>query len=74
MFPANPVVRLPLFLDSEFIRDEKPGFINKILRLEQEGERQHAEMNSLEDKNKKTMQKGLRYWQMIRDKENKMYA
>ena len=32
------------------------------------------EMNSLEDKNKKTMQKGLRYWQMIRDKENKMYA
>ena len=58
----------------KFIRDEKPGFINKILRLEQEGERQHAEMNSLEDKNKKTMQKCLRYWQMVRDKENKMYA
>ena len=56
-----------------FIRDEKPGFIHKILCLEQEGERQHAEMNSLEDKNKKTMQKGVRYWQMLRDKENKMY-
>ena len=47
---------------------------HKILCLEQEGERQHAEMNSLEDKNKKTMQKGVRYWQMLRDKENKMYA
>ena len=57
----------------KFIRDEKPGFIHKILCLEQEGERQHAEMNSLEDKNKKTMQKGVRYWQMLRDKENKMY-
>ena len=58
----------------KFIRNEKPGFINKILRLEQEGERQHAEMNNFEDKYKQTMQKGVRYWQMLCDKENKLYA
>ena len=34
----------------------------------------HDKIPALEDKNKKTMQKGVRYWQMLCDKENKMYA
>ena len=77
LFPQKSLTRKMVEMSlvmPKFIRDEKPGFIHKILCLEQEGERQHAEMNSLEDKNKKTMKKGVRYWQMLRDKENKMYA
>ena len=56
-----------------FIRAE-PGMVNKILRLEQEGERLHAVMNDLESKNKNIMDKGKRYYNMIRDHENKMYT
>ena len=48
--------------------------VNKILRLEQEGERLHAVMNDLESKNKNIMDKGKRYYNMIRDHENKMYT
>ena len=32
----------------KFVREEVPGMINKILRLEQEGESIHAKMNRLE--------------------------
>ena len=77
LFPQKSLTRKMVEMSlvmPKFIRDEKPGFLNKILRLEQEGERQHAEMNTLEEKYKQTMQKGVRYWQMLCDKENKLYA
>ncbi len=56
-----------------FIRDE-PGMVNKILRLEQDGERLHALMNDYETKNKNIMKKSKRYFNMICDHENKMYS
>ena len=57
----------------KFIRDH-PGLLNKILRLEQEGEHIHALMNRSENKFKSTKDKSERYWQMLQDYENKLYT
>ena len=57
---------------SKFVRDEVPGMINKILRLEQEGESIHAKMNWLETKNM-ILNKSKRYWLMLKEYENKLY-
>ena len=52
---------------------EKPGIINKILRLEQEGEHLHAVINRIERNLTMTLNKSTRYWQVLRDYENKLY-
>ena len=56
------------------IRREKPGIINKILRLEQEGEHLHAVINRIERNLTMTLNKSTRYWQVLRDYENKLYS
>ncbi len=76
MFPQRSLTRKMLELSMvmpRFIREEAPGMINKILRLEQEGEHIHANMNRLETKHNSTMNKSTRYWQMLKDYENKLY-
>ena len=52
---------------------EKPGIINKILRLEQEGEHLHAVINRIERNLTMTLNKSTQYWQVLRDYENKLY-
>ena len=52
---------------------EKPGTINKILRLKQEGEHLHAVINRIERNLTMTLNKSTRYWQVLRDYENKLY-
>ena len=52
---------------------ERPGMINKILRLEQEGEHIHAVINRLERNLTMTLNKSTRYWQVLREYENKIY-
>ena len=54
----------------KFIRKEA-SLVNKILRLEQEGEHLHALFNRSETKLKNTKDKSKRYWQMLGDYENK---
>ena len=53
---------------------EKPGIINKILNLEQEGEHLHAVINRIERNLTMTLNKSTRYWQVLRDYENKLYS
>ena len=45
----------------------------KILRLEQEGEHLHAVINRIERNLTMTLNKSTRYWQVLRDYENKLY-
>ena len=56
-----------------FIR-EKKGLMNKILRLEQEGERLHSEYNNIENSYKCIYNRATRFWLMIENYENKLYA
>ena len=56
-----------------FIR-EKKGLMNKILRLEQEGERLHSEYNNIENSYKSIYNRATRFWLMIENYENKLYA
>ena len=55
---------------------EKPGIINKIHRLKQdeEGEHLHAVINRIERNLTMTLNKSTRYWQVLRDYENKLYS
>ena len=55
------------------IRGNWHGIINKILRLEQEGEHLHAVINRIERNLTMTLNKSTRYWQVLRDYENKLY-
>ena len=56
-----------------FIR-EKGSLMNKILRLEQEGERLHAVLNGLESSLRNIQKKEQRYFIMLKRYENKLYA
>ena len=56
-----------------FIR-EKKGLMNKILRLEQAGEKLHQEYNTIENSYKCIYNRGTRFWLMIENYENKLYA
>ena len=56
-----------------FIREEK-DLCNKMMRLEQEGERLHREFNSLERTKKQTLFKPKRYFDMLKNYENKVYS
>ena len=56
-----------------FIR-EKKGFMNTVLRLEQEGEHLHQVLNSLETRFKSVYNKHERYFLILRELENKHYA
>ena len=75
LFPGRSLTRkmveislvLPKFIEKE------AKLVNKILRLEQEGEHLHALMNRSENKFKSTKDKSTRYWQMLCDHENKIY-
>ena len=59
---------LPIFIRA------KPGFINKILRFEQEGEHLHQLLNVLEAKYKSSFPKQTRYFLMLEEYENKLYS
>ena len=75
MFPERNLTRKMVELSlvmPKIIRREKPGIINKILRLEQEGE--HAVINRIERNLTMTLNKSTRYWQVLRDYENKLYS
>ena len=53
LFPTRSLTRKMMELSlvfPKFVRHDVPGMINKILRLEQEGESIHAKMNRLETK------------------------
>ena len=56
-----------------FIR-EKKGMCNRMMRLEQEGEHLHKELNSLERSQKQTLNKAKRYFDILKEYENKLYA
>ena len=56
-----------------FIR-EKKGFMNTVLRLEQEGEHLHQILNSLETRFKSVYNKAERYFLILKELENKHYA
>ena len=56
-----------------FIR-EKKGFMNTVLRLEQEGEHLHQILNSLETSFKSVYNKEERYCLILKELENKHYA
>ena len=75
LFPKRTLTRKMIELSlvmPKFVR-EQPSLLNKILRLEQEGERLHAIMNRSETKFKGTKRKYEKYWQMLEDHENKIY-
>ena len=76
MFPERTLTRKMVEMSMvmpRFIRAD-PGLLYKILCLEQRGVSLHATMNKLERKYKSTKRKQDRYWQMLTDYENKMYA
>ena len=76
MFPERSLTRKMIELSlvmPTIIRRERPGMINKILRLEQEGEHIHAVINRLERNLTMTLNKSTRYWQVLREYENKIY-
>ena len=58
----------------KFIREKPLGFINKILSLEQEGERLHNQMNNLERKNLMILNRAEQFWKIMEDYENKLYS
>ena len=77
LFPTRSLTRKMVELSlvmPKFVREEEPGMINKILRLEQEGEAIHAKMNRLEAKFRMILNKSQRYWLMLKEYENKMYS
>ena len=77
LFPTRSLTRKMMELSlvfPKFVRDEVPGMINKILRLEQEGESIHAKMNRLETKFNMILNKSKRYWLMLKEYENKLYT
>ena len=55
------------------IRD-RPGMLNKVLRLEQAGEKLHQVFNTLERKYRNIYNKEIRYWTMLKSYENKLYS
>ena len=59
----------------KFIR-EKKGFMNTMLRLEQEGEHLHDHqiLNSLENRFKSVYNKAERYFLILKEHENKHYS
>ena len=57
----------------KFLR-EKKGLINKILRLEQEGQHLHQILNAIERTYKSVKNKQERYWLMLESYENKLYC
>ena len=61
------------FVLPKFIREEK-DLCNKMMRLEQEGEHLHKEFNSLERSQKQTLFKPKRYYDMLKEYENKLYS
>ena len=61
------------FIMPLFIR-RRPGFVNKILRFEQEGEHIHQILNNLEKTLKNIKNKEDRYWVMMKKYENKLYC
>ena len=74
-FPRNitrKIIEYSLVMP-RYIR-EKRGLMNKILRLEQEGERLHSEYNTIEGSYKCIFNKATRYYLMIEQYENKLYA
>ena len=76
IFPERSLTRKMIELSlvmPTIIRRERPGMINKILRLEQEGEHIHAVINRLERNLTMTTNKSTRYWQVLREYENKIY-
>ena len=76
LFPTRSLTRKMAELSlvmPKFVREEEPGMINKILRLEQEGESIHAKMNRLEAKFRMILNKSQRYWLMLKEYENKLY-
>ena len=48
--------------------------MNKILCLEKEGERLHSEYNNIENSYKCIYNRATRFWLMIENYENKLYA
>ena len=59
--------------DKRFIR-EKKSLINKVLRLEQEGEHLHQLLSAIEKSYKSVHNKAERYWLMLETYENKLYC
>ena len=53
---------------------EKKGFMNTMLRLEQEGEHLHQILNSLENRFKSVYNKSERYYLILKELENKHYS
>ena len=60
LFPTRNLTKKISLVLPTFIRNE-PGMLNKILRLEQEGEHLHSLMNRAETKYKSTKNKSERY-------------
>ena len=76
LFPKRNLTRKMFelsFIMPLFIR-RRPGFVNKILRFEQEGEHIHQILNNLEKTLKNIKNKEDRYWVMLKKYENKLYC
>ena len=76
IFPKRNLTRKMVewsFVMPKFIR-EKKGLMNKILRLEQEGEHLHQMFNALERTLKPLVRKQERYFAMLKAYENKVYC
>ena len=73
LFPTRNLTKQMSLVLPTFIR-KGPGIVNKMLRLEQEGEHLHSLMNRAKTKYKSTKNKSDRYWQMLQDHENKLYS
>ena len=58
----------------QLIRGNPPGFINKILQLEQMGEHLHQVMNKKERRKKIILKRHERFWKMMIDWENSLYS
>ena len=54
--------------------ETQPIDINKVLRLEQEGEHLHQLLNAIEKSYKSVHNKAERYWLMLETYENKLYC
>ena len=69
---TRKMVEISLVLP-KFKRKQPLGFINKILRLEQEGERLHNQMNNLEKKFM-ILNRAEQFRKIMEDYENKVYS
>ena len=56
------------------IRKNPLGMMNKILRLEQEGEHIHQVMNVKERRKKMILKRHERFWKMLVDWEDSIYS